>query len=57
VSPLPTSIQRVLHLFCESARPNPALNRTRHCRPARAGRRHAVHFRQPALAFLPRRAG
>jgi len=28
VSPLPTRFQDVLHLPCESARPNPALNRT-----------------------------
>jgi hypothetical protein len=38
-------------------RPNPSLNRTRHGMPARPGRRYAVHFRQPGLAVMPRRAG
>lgn len=37
--------------------PNPSLNRTRNGRTARAGRRYPVHFRQPALAVLPSRAG
>jgi len=34
-----------------------ALNRTRHGRAARPGRRYAVHFRRPGLAALPWRAG
>jgi hypothetical protein len=29
VSPLPTPVQKVLHLLCESTRPNPSVNRTR----------------------------
>ena len=37
--------------------PNPSVNRTRSGRPARAGRRYKVHFRRPALAVPPPRAG
>ena len=45
------------HLFTRSARrPNQSLNRTRHGMPARAGLRHSVHHRSPALAGTPRRA-
>ena len=36
---------------------NPSLNRTRHGRPARPGRRHSVYFRQPGQAVLPQRSG
>ena len=34
VSPLPTSIQKLLHLLCESAVPDEAANRTRRHMPA-----------------------
>jgi hypothetical protein len=37
-------------------RPNQSLNRTRHGMPARAGLRHSVHHRSPALAVTLRRA-
>ena len=46
VSPLPTSFQRVLHLPCESAMPNPAVERTRRheARSPRASARRAAHL-------------
>jgi hypothetical protein len=40
-----------------TAPPNMAVNRTRCSGAARAGWRYAVHFRQPALATPPHRAG
>ena len=34
VSPLPPSVQKLLHLLCESAAPNPSVNRTRRFMPS-----------------------
>ena len=37
--------------------PNPSFNLTRYGRHCKAGPRHLVHHRVPALQFLPPRAG
>ena len=52
-----TKIANSLVVKYNAAWPNPSLNRTLRGMPARAGLRHSVHHRSPALAGMPRRSG